>query len=262
MTPTVSVIIPSHNDIYLHKTIDSLLNNAGGNIEVIVVLDGYDPALPITDDKRVRVARHGINMGMREAINTGASMARGKYLMRTDEHCMFGPSYDTILASQIEHNWIVVPRRYKLDPVKWVRMDKRGFIDYEKLVILCRGNIQKFASNEWKERRDERLNIPVDETMTMQGSCWFMHRSWWESVIVGLKTEGYGPLYQDTTEMLFKTWNAKGKLMVNKLTWYAHKHRDFNRTHQYPTSRAIPEWKYALDLWRDDYEKVRDKWQI
>ena len=43
----LSVIIPCHKDPYLQKTIDSLLENATGEIEVIAVLDGYwaDPPL-------------------------------------------------------------------------------------------------------------------------------------------------------------------------------------------------------------------------
>jgi hypothetical protein len=31
--------------------------------------------------------------------------------------------------------------------------------------------------------------------------------------------------------MVFKTWKAGGKLMLNKNTWHAHKHRSFARTH-------------------------------
>ena len=48
--------------------------------------------------------------------------------------------------------------------------------------------------------------------------------------------------------------------MLNKNTWYAHKHRSFNRTHHYPTEKAIPEWKYALEKWLPDYERIRKKW--
>lgn len=39
----LSVIIPSWKDPLLQKTIDSLLENAGGEIEIIAVLDGYWP---------------------------------------------------------------------------------------------------------------------------------------------------------------------------------------------------------------------------
>lgn len=61
----VSVIIPSYKDQYLPKTIDSLLENARGEIEVIVVLDGYWTKLK--DDSRVRIVHLGKNRGMRGA---------------------------------------------------------------------------------------------------------------------------------------------------------------------------------------------------
>jgi glycosyltransferase involved in cell wall biosynthesis len=84
----VSVIIPSHHPIYLQKTIDELLNNSRGEVEVIAVLDGYWTTL--NNDKRVSIVHLGKNRGMRGAINAGVSVSRGKYIMRTDEHCMFG----------------------------------------------------------------------------------------------------------------------------------------------------------------------------
>ena len=257
--PELSVIIPSHNDIYLHKTIASLLDNSELDIEIVVVLDGYIPKDPITDDPRVLSIYYEDNRGMREAINTGITYSMGKYIMRVDEHCMFGPGYDRILLADIEDNWIVTPRRYKLDPVKWEVMNLPP-IDYEKLVI--KADPHKFSGVQWKSREIERKDIMVDETMSMQGSCWVMNRSWWDKVIVRLDSEGYGTLYQDSTEMLFKTWKAGGKLMVNKNTWFAHKHRDFNRTHNYPGEKAKESFSYALNLWMQDYVEVQRKWMV
>lgn len=256
----LSIVIPSHNDLYLHKTIDSLLDNSEGEIEIVVVLDGYDPFREITTDPRVRIVRHAINKGMREAINTGVKASRGEYLMRVDEHCLFGPGYDRILLDGIADNEIVIGRRFFLDPVKWEVMDKPP-IDYEKLLIIEKpGGRRKFSAVAWKARTRERAHIERDETMAFQGSVWTMSRKWWESVIVRLDSEGYGTHYQDTTEMLFKTWAAGGKLMLNKKTWYAHKHRDFNRTHNYPGELADACFRYALKTWEKDYEKAREKW--
>ena len=258
----LSVVIPSHNDIYLHKTIDSLLDNSEGKIEIVVVLDGYDPRREITTDPRVKVVRHAINRGMRDAINTGVAASRGEYLMRVDEHCMFGPGYDRILLDGIEDNWIVVGRRFFLDPVKWEVMDKSP-IDYEKLLVIEKpGGRRKFSAVAWKSRTRERADIDVDETMAFQGSVWTMSRKWWDSVIVRLDSSGYGTHYQDTTEMLFKTWRAGGKLMLNKKTFYAHKDRSFNRTHDYPGELADASFRFALNRWADDYAKVRESWGV
>jgi len=258
----MSVVIPSHNDLYLHKTVASLLDNAQDEIEIVVVLDGYTPSTPITKDPRVRIIKRWSNGGMREAINDGVAASEGEYIMRLDEHCMVGPGFDRSLLEHIEDNWIVTPRRFFLDPVRWEVMGDKH-IDYEKLLIIEKpGGRRKFSAVEWKARTKERAEVLLDETMALQGSAWCMSRKWWDTVIVRLNSEGYGTLYQDTTEMLFKTWAAGGKLMLNKKTWYAHKHRDFNRTHDYPGELANASFQFALEKHGEEYERVRAKWMI
>lgn len=257
----LSVIIPSWKDPYLQKTINSLIENSelGEELEIIAVLDGYWPEPQLEDHPRLRVLHLGKNRGMRGAINAGVAISQGEYLMRTDEHCLFAPGYDRILLERFKDNWIVYPRRYYLDPEKWEVMDK-GFNDYNKLIIDQ--NHGKFAGLNWKSRENERKEKMIDESMAMQGSCWLMKRSWWDKVIKELQTDGYGPLYQDSHEMVFKTWQAGGRLMVNKNTWYAHKDRSFSRTHNYGTKEAKPGWDYALAKWGPYYEEIRKKWQI
>lgn len=257
MNKKLSVIIPSHNDIYLHKTIDSLLESAAGEIEIIPVLDGYDPKQAFRDDPRIKPVYHKENKGMREAINTGVKNATGEYLMRTDEHCIFGERFDIIILDTIQDNWIVVPRRYFLDPTKWEVMDMAP-VDYEKLKIVSYGRGKKFHGVPWaKEGHD------IDATMAMQGSCWFMKKTWWEDVIGELNSELYGTHYQDSHEMVFKTWKAGGHLVVNKLTWYAHKHRDFPRTHGYGGSEADKCFANSLATWKDYYEmEIAPAWNL
>lgn len=258
----LSIVIPSYKDPFLIKTIDSLLLNSETNIEIIAVLDGYWPSFETRGDPKVRYVHLGKNRGMRGAINAGVSIARGDYLMRTDEHCIFSKGFDKIILETIKENWIVTPRRYFLNPEKWEVMDL-PLVDYEKLVIQSG---KKFAGMPWNERTEERKDIMIDETMAMQGSCWIMPKKWWNKVIGELQTEGYGPLYQDSHEMVFKTWKAGGKLMVNKNTWFAHKHRLFSRTHQEGTkenpANAEAGGKYALDTWGDYYRKIKDIWKI
>jgi GT2 family glycosyltransferase len=248
----LSIVIPSYKDPYLHKTIDSLLEAPETDIEILPILDGYIPKKPICDDPRVHPIPLAENVGMREAINIGVQNAKGNYLMRTDEHCKFGKGYARILLEAIEDNWIVTPRRYTLDVEKWEVMGKP--YDHEKLVINKRHN--KFAGVRWTSRDEMRRDVMIDEKTAMQGSCWVMPKPWWDKVIVRLQSEGYGTLYQDSVEMCFKTWRVGGKLMLNKNTWYAHKHRKFNRTHQYSTSRARKCFDYSLATWMDDYKNI------
>jgi glycosyltransferase involved in cell wall biosynthesis len=248
----LSIVIPSYKDPLLIKTINSLLENAEGEIEIIVVLDGYWPTFELKIEPRIRYVHLGKNSGMREAINYGVRVARGEFIMRTDEHCIFGKGFDKILTETCKPNWIVVPRRYFLDTVKWQVMDLEP-VDYEKLGIQKVGNKKKFSGYPWKSRAKERKEIMIDETWAMQGSCWLMPKLWWETVIGELDTEHYGPHYQDSHEMVFKTWVAGGKLMVNKNTWYAHKHVKFPRSHNYGSQSQDPKIGYCYKTWKKYY---------
>ena len=257
----LSCILPGYKDPLIHKTTEDILKNAEGEVEVICIFDGYWDK-PI-DDPRVKVLHLGQNRGMRGAINAGVAISTGKYLMRADCHCSFAKGFDKVITENMEDNWIVTPRRYFLDPIKWERMDKPP-IDFCKLIIQ---NEKKFTAVPWKERDEEMKDVLIGETMGMQGSCWFMARSWWDKVIMELQVEGYGNLIQDSHEMIFKTWKAGGKMMLNKGTWHSHKDRSFPRTHNNgaPENPANCEtgYKYALDTWRDYYEKeIKPKWKI
>lgn len=254
----LSVIIPDYKDPLLFKTIDSLLQTSelGDQLEIIAVFDGYWPdASLIKQDPRVQYIHLGKNRGMRGAINAGVSIARGEFIMRTDEHCMFGQGFDRIITETCESNWIVTGTQKFLDPIKWEVMDLEP-VNHQKLVIQ---DGIKFAGQRWKERDEATKNDPLSETMAMQGSVWVMPHKWWDDVIGELQTEGYGPLIQDSHEMIFKTWKAGGKMMLNKNIWFAHKHRDFPRTHNNgtPENPAKQEdgYKYALEQWKDYYEK-------
>jgi hypothetical protein len=172
---------------------------------------------------------------------------------------MFGERFDIIILDTIQDNWIVVPRRYFLDPVKWEVMDLAP-VDYEKLKIVGYGKNgkKKFSGVPW-----DKQGYDIDETMAMQGSCWFMKKSWWEKVIIRLDSETYGTHYQDSHEMVFKTWQAGGKMVVNKLTWYAHKHRSFPRTHGYGGTLADDCFANSLSIWEDYYQnEIVPAWQI
>jgi len=263
----LSVIIPAYKDPLLIKTIDSLLLNSelGDQLEIIAVLDGFWPTFELRGDPRVEYVHLGKNVGMREAINHGVSISKGEFIMRTDEHCMFGKGYDRILTETCQPNWIVTATRYFLDPVKWEKMDIPP-VNFEKLVIQ---EGKKFAGQRWKERDEEKKDVMIDETMAMQGSMWVMSRKWWDEVIKELQTEGYGPSYQDSHEMIFKTWMHNGKMMLNKNTWYAHKHRSFPRTHQEGSpenpSKREDSWAYSLSVWKDYYDQEISripKWKI
>jgi len=255
----LSVIIPSYKDPLLQKTIESLLENAEGEIEIVAVLDGYLPTKPIKEDSRVKVVYLQKNTGMRNAINLGVKNSRGEYIMKSDEHCKFEEGFDIKLLSNIENNWIVVPRRYKLDTDNWIVYNEPP-IDYEKLII---NRSDRICGTPWSSRALERKAILLDETMVFQGSCYVMSREHWDW-LGGLQEEGYGKFSQESNEICLKTWLGGGKVMVNKTTWYAHKHRKHGRTYKFSPSKEIaPGNAYSRDFWLNNrWEKrVHDlKW--
>lgn len=247
----LSVIIPSYKDPLLHKTIDSILENFTGEFEIIVVLDGYWPEQPIKNDPHINILHLGENVGMREAINFGVTIANGEYIMRTDEHCMFAKGFDEAMTKACQGNWIMTAKRYFLDPVKWEVMNETP-VAYEKLVIQSVGKAKKFTGYPTPTEK-----TGIYSTQAMQGSCWVMPTKWWKEVIGKLQSEGYGTHLQDSHEMVFKTWQAGGKLMVNSNTWFAHKHVSFPRVHQYGGQKAEKAVTYSYNTWKDYYHKIK-----
>lgn len=230
MKPKVSVVIPSRSDQYLQKTVDDLLNKAEAEVEVIVVYDGRwaDPILK--DDPRLVQIHHGEifnNRGMRESINTGVAVSRGEYLMVIDEQCAVDQGYDVKLMADCEDDWVVIPRRKRLDADNWTLIeDGRPDIDYmavEYPYLKSLDKTQGLHGKEWK--RPERADILVDDTPTMQGSCYFMKRTHWDKVIGELDSTYYGTFTMEAQEVGLKTWLSGGRVVVNKKTWYAHFHK-------------------------------------
>jgi len=258
----LSVIIPAYKDPYLQKTIDSILENAEGDIEIIAVYNASWPNPPLVfseeNNKKVIQLHLGENRGMRGAINAGIKIAKGEFLMRTDAHCIFGKGFDKIMTESCQPNWIMTATRYFLDPIKWEKMDVPPYI-HEKLKIRD----GKFEGQRWPSRDEKMKDVPISETMAMQGSFWIMPKKWWDEVIVELDAEHYGDHYQDQHEMIFKTWKAGGKMMLNKNTWFAHKHYTFPRTHRYGSQSDDPKIGYCIEAWGDYYNNViKPLWKI
>jgi glycosyltransferase involved in cell wall biosynthesis len=227
MDGLTTIIIPSRNEKYLHQTIKDLLEKATGQIEVIAILDGYWP-IPseISSDPRVNYIHLPVAKGMRNAINSAVSIANGEYILKTDAHCLFSSGYDEVLKKNCEYDWVVVPRRYALDPDKWEiekRTDNKYPIDYMYLS-------KELHAVPWTERNnDPKLKeIMIDDLMSAQGSCWFMKKSYYQYLELE-DIEHYGSFASEFQEIGFKTWLSGGKVKVNKNVWYAHWHKTEGR---------------------------------
>ena len=250
----VSVLIPSRNERYLPATARDLLAKAGGDVEIIVVLDGYWPdPLPPTDS-RVTLIHRPTSLGMRHGINSAASLARGEFLLKSDAHCLFGEGYDIILKADCGPADVIVPRRYSLDGDAWAIKPDRAAIDYHFLSWAYRNPLEPGLHGEpWRERTKERASTLIDEEMSSQGSCWFMKRTHFWDHLGGQSEIGYERFIQEFQEVGLKTWLGPwgGRVLTNKNTWYAHWHKgkSVGRGYHISTAEMVRGRLYSLDHW-------------
>jgi len=275
----VSVIMPARVEPYITKTLNEVLNNASGDIEVILVLDGVIPDYKLPNDKRLRIYHNSRPYGLRPCLNAAIDVAKGKYILKVDAHCMIGEDWDTILKADCEDNWIVIPRRYWLDAPNWqIKVDQNNNIGYVDamayLYPFTRVYQPRLTARPWPAYADAHADEMITEDMSYQGSMWFMHRKHWHR-IGGMNPEhGYGTFGEEPQEIGLKTqlgpW--EGKIMRNKKTWYAHWSKPMIhwRTDPEVAGRVTDEEFHAANNWCFHYwwynqweERVHDfQWLI
>jgi glycosyltransferase involved in cell wall biosynthesis len=191
-------------------------------------LDEFWPDPPIKDDPRVILIHHSQRKGMRPAINACASIAQGKYLMKLDAHCMLDEGFDTKLKADCESNWIVIPRRKRLDAEKWEIQDV-GKPDVDAMYVAYPDDPDDWGGAAlngriWTERIKARKDVLIDDDLSFQGSCWFMHRNYFHELEL-MDEQNYGYFCNEAQEIGLKCWLSGGRIVRNKKTWYAHLHK-------------------------------------
>ena len=232
----VSILIPSRNERYVQHTIDSLLTNAGGDVEVIAVLDGGPwPDPPLKDDKRLVVIRHNESTGMRPSINEAAQVATGQYLLKCDAHCIFGEGYDEILKADCDEDWLAVPTRHSIDGPTWEKDGEKAAIrtrdfNYSTLTYPFLPSMYgagfhavTFPRDQNKAINRQRADIQIDDILGAQGSCWFQRRDYFLSFPPLDHANMY--FYQESQETVFRILASGGRCVCNKRTHYCHWHK-------------------------------------
>lgn len=105
--PLVSIIIPVHNgEKYVRETLDSCIDQAYQNIEIIIVNDdSKDGTLDILreyekKDNRIQVISVSKQNGLGNVINIGIRQSKGEYIARIDAD---DAMYPTRLEKQVEY---------------------------------------------------------------------------------------------------------------------------------------------------------------
>lgn len=224
----ISIIIPSRNEQFLSNTIVELFKKAKGDIEIIAVLDGYWPSPPLDLHPNLILLHKGQSEGMREGINSGVAVASGEYIMKIDAHCMVDEGFDVKLQQDMEDNWVVIPRRKRLDAENWCIQDV-GKPDIDAMFVCYPDDPNDFGGKGlngklWTRRTLDRADKLIDEDLSFQGSCWFMKKDYFYELDL-MDTKGYGIFWNEAQEIGLKCWLSGGKVIRNKKTWYAHLHK-------------------------------------
>jgi len=263
-----SIIIPSRNEKFLSQTVADIFLHATGDIECIVILDGYWPDPPLEDRKNLILIHRGQAKGMRSGINSAVAIAKGEYLMKCDAHCMFAEGFDEVLKVDCEDNWIVIPRRMSLNAETWTA-HKEPIDAMHYFYPYLHPDDLGLHGRPWMERSRERKDILIDEDITFQGSAWFMKAEHFNNHIGGMSEVGYETFMGEPQEIGFKTQlgECEGKIMVNKKTWYAHLHKGhtYGRMYSMSQSERVRGNAYSFDLWWNNKwaERVHDlSWLI
>lgn len=111
MSSTVTIVVPVYNTgKFLHRCVDSIINQTYTNTEIILVDDGSEDNSPeICDDyarqdTRIKVI-HKKNGGLSMARNTGIDEAKGEYICFIDSDDYIHPEFiDTLYHMCINYN--------------------------------------------------------------------------------------------------------------------------------------------------------------
>lgn len=155
--PLISVVVPVYKvEQYIHRCIDSILNQTYKNLEIILVDDGSpDNCGKICDDyakkdKRIKVI-HKKNGGLSDARNAGIKVATGEYIGFVDSDDwisknMYEKLYNLFTTNDIE---IASCELIKTNEIKNIEKEKI----YDKKVIVY--TIDEFMPYYMKTKKNK-----------------------------------------------------------------------------------------------------------
>lgn len=119
-TYDLAILIPARNEMFLKKTVESILKNKRGNTEILIGLDGAwaDPAIP--DHEDITILYSPESLGQRKMTNQLCRLTQAKYVMKIDAHCTVDEGFDVKLLADMQDDWTVIPALYNLHAFDWV----------------------------------------------------------------------------------------------------------------------------------------------
>jgi hypothetical protein len=239
-----SVIIPAREEIYLNRTIENLLANATGNVEVIVILDGYE--YDIMKDARIKIIKHKEPLGQRVSMNEAAQIAEGQYLFRIDAHCTMSEGWDTKLKCACDDRSIAVPIIKDLNPDTWQIYENTKISSF---AYLDRNFCHKWWSN-YKTPQNWKI---VEETMSFIGLAWMIKKKYFEQLggFDDLTIGKYGFIGPEWSLKVWLSPQYPGRVLLRTDVICAH------RWYNSKEERPFIEWDIGANKWR---QKVMDRY--
>jgi len=274
----LSVLIPARNEVWLERTIDTVLEKSELDTEVIAVLDGYWPDSPMADRPRTTLIHVTDPIGQRGSVNLAARASRAEFVMKLDAHCSLDQGFDRKLiepyrSGELTPETTTIPRMYALHVFDWV-CEACGARYYQAdPVPACTCGATAFAVDPvWQPRlfrltdfgrfdntmhwqywrkyyRRPEAQPDLADVLSSVGASFLMRRDRFFD-LDGMD-EGHGFWGQFGTEVSCKSWLSGGRQVVNKRTWFAHFFRVGKLKFPYPISGEAQERArvYSRDLW-------------
>ncbi len=273
--------------MFLNRTVEDVLAKRRADTDVIVVLDGEWPTVPLPQHPDVHVVHRSVSIGQRAATNLAARLSGAAYVMKLDAHCAVDEGFDQkLIAADVEigrPDLTQIPGQYNLHAFDWVCACGRRTYQGPTPTICVACKIARFTrdvvwtidgangkvgrrvhSTSWCFNADlhfdyfaEFTNRPEAKgdlvpTMSGLGACFFMRRArFWE---LGGMDEAHGSWGQFGTEIACKSWLSGGLHYVNKRTWFAHLFRtqglDFGFPYPQDARQVEHARTYSQQLWR------------
>lgn len=232
----ITVIIPTINDPYLKRTIESVRSNAKDEVEFIIINDGGKLG-DISED----VIHHSTVKGRRVSINQAARLAKGDYLFILDSHCSMSKGWDVKMKESVKEKNLVYCVIRDMKPDTWEHIPG----DYMHVYF------NREYTEKWWPKKPLKDCAVEEESMCITGCAWMVAKKrYWE---LGGYDEILGEYGWDGPE-----WSCKiqlcdnpGKIILRTDVICGHIFGTNNKNAQYQC-KMIPQKKYI--------EYMENKW--
>ena len=281
----LSILIPARNEEYLSRTVEDVLANSSDKTEILIGLDGAWAVPTIKDHPRVTILHVSESIGQRAMTNRLCKLSKAKYIMKLDAHCAMDKDFDTKMIADMHDDWTMTPVMRNLHVFNWVCPE--GHTRYQgpsgkctvcgkpttkDIVWIPKTNPQSVGycfdpephfqyMNNIKDRQSYKDQMPLTESMSLQGSCFMMNRSrYWALNICDELT--FGSWGSQGIEVACKTWLSGGRVVINHNTWYAHCFRTQGGDFGFPYEISGKQVKHAKTKAKDIFFKGKFQGQI